>query len=604
MQRGKNSDTIFVYFPFRVSGGHNVAVSSWEKQDLKPRVSGERPTLGSTVVTAENERKPLAVLIDAEDDLDRTKLVRRFWESQHAVFPIVPGQFLDHGAKILRSNYRQFDAVVVDVPFGSDEHDFISQIEQIASEFGETTFIIRRKKVSPGALAKAATPQEATTTRLPNLFLFKKKCTHSGIAELVQFADRHAHGIQEAAEKNNQLKRIFREHRTSPWVRGKKLGKGTFGDVYEACLSLIGGKMAVKTVRWPMNEPDRLQQLASEIEILSRVQHPNIVQYFYCESGSAVGEINIFMELCPGGSLQDKLDQCGGEPLPTADTRRVVQQVCSAVAYLHHQHIAHRDIKPANILFSENTVKIADFGTAATVDANRKRSETAGTFTYMAPEVFAGDDYGTQCDVWSIGCVLLDLLGRQKCKAIVGDVTKFGGYFSDCSNDETIGERLLMLDDPLLADFLKCCFRIDPQDRCTPEDLLLHRYLTSSPPAIDETHAPLQKGQVTHLRGVRDLAGALSLDSREFTTLGDGSDPMAFDDVQCTEKSIFVLKSHFACGNFAVSPEKCATFSLHQKIVSPCANQVAASPAAQLKMHATSSRKQVAHENIASPTNE
>lgn len=568
-----HKDVVAIYFPYRAQTAANTAISVWETREKKSTVhdATSGSTSPSTTPTGSVARTDapfatggtaaggttddvLSVMVDANSDLDRQKYTRRFWEDHHSVFPIDAGKFFTRGLKLLRSQCRVFDAVVLDYPKQMPEDEFEKKIEAIAKEFSQTTFVLlrpkkkRRKSILPlplhpttsfhiekktSALISFVTVQEQ---KPQNFHIIPKVGTQQGIDELVQYVSKQAKIVKEEFSRKQHLQQLFREHRTSPWTRGKKLGKGTFGDVYEACLSLTGGKMAVKIIRLPSSEPERMAQLINEIEILANVKHQNIVQYFYCEAGQSAGEVNIFMELCTGGSLHSKSQSL--RPPDITQVSSWIQQLCSALAYLHRNHLAHRDIKPHNILLSEsNAVKLADFGTAVAVSAPIQ--EVAGTFTYMAPEVYAGSDYGTPCDVWSVGCVLLDLLGKDVCHKIVGSGGGGfgGGYFSECTTDEEIWSRFeAHITDTVLIDFLRGCFRLDPLSRNTAEQLLMHPFLAnrarlSSPAPVLPTKRSAPN--LFSRKSQESSVGALSVDSGEFarqsSSAAPGADPWGDD---------------------------------------------------------------------------
>ncbi|CUG84919.1 protein kinase, putative [Bodo saltans] len=561
-------DTLVILFPFRMHNGANGAVSAWETRAANKGNASitSYPTSieGSQRDTLMNISSPslavaagggggggdpfiLTVMIDVHNELDRQKYIRRFWEDHHSVFPIDPNKFMSRGVKLLRSQCRNFDAVVLDIPLNVNDVEFEKKMEDIAREFPDTVFVLLRSKAkkkrhsivqqqraaaapplapkpnsafekqSSGLFSFVPTPQP----KPDNLHVIPKAHTQQGINELLTYVVSRVTLSRDSIKRKQHIKDLFKQHRTSAWTKGKKLGRGTFGDVYEANFSLTGGRMAVKIIRLPSNDPHRLEQLINEVEILVKVQHPNIVQYFYCEAGAISGEVNIFMELCTGGSLEAKCRTL--KSLDIAVISTWTQQLCSSLAYLHLNHLAHRDIKPANVLLSETgVVKLADFGTATAVSL--PLNEVAGTFAYMAPEVYAGADYGTPCDVWSVGCVILDLLGKETLQNLVGSTSGGlgGGYFHECDSDDVIWKRLeLHVTDALLLDFLRGCFRLDPLQRNTAEQLLLHPFLTRQQAQQNNSQAsPIlqKKRSAPNLtrKSHESSVGALSVDSGEF----------------------------------------------------------------------------------------
>eukprot|EP00455_Lapot_gusevi_P017460 TRINITY_DN19325_c0_g1_i3.p1 TRINITY_DN19325_c0_g1~~TRINITY_DN19325_c0_g1_i3.p1 ORF type:complete len:270 (-),score=-5.93 TRINITY_DN19325_c0_g1_i3:130-939(-) len=118
---------------------------------------------------------------------------------------------------------------------------------------------------------------------------------------------------------------------------------------------------------------------------------------------------------------------------------QIINDILSGLRYLHHQGIAHRDLKPENILFRDGVAKISDFGSAA-----RDRGEFApfktmkGTLSYMAPEVVLGEYYGKSCDVWSMGCILAELIGVPLLHLHQLTVPKLTEYYASLGPEDSV----------------------------------------------------------------------------------------------------------------------------------------------------------------------
>ena len=133
----------------------------------------------------------------------------------------------------------------------------------------------------------------------------------------------------------------------------------------------------------------------------------------------------IVMELCEGGTLKDKINS--NSISKPAEPLQILQQICSALAYIHDKGLIHRDLKPANIFLQKEKIKIADFGLVTErgkqqeKDSNSQEKEKdstsqeqktngVGTRVYMAPEVEERNDYDSKADIFSLGIILLELL--------------------------------------------------------------------------------------------------------------------------------------------------------------------------------------------------
>ena len=192
----------------------------------------------------------------------------------------------------------------------------------------------------------------------------------------------------------------------------KKLGSGTFGMVYKVKHKPTGSYRAMKVVkRDTVNYQDDEKTFLKEIEILSSLDHPNIMKIYEYY----LDEINYYVmsELFTGGELYDQIYKINH--YNEADTALIMEQLFSAVAYLHSKNIVHRDIKPENILLEtsditkEPFIKLIDFGTANYVKDKEKLTLKVGTPYYIAPEVL-NKCYNKSCDVWSLGVIMYFLL--------------------------------------------------------------------------------------------------------------------------------------------------------------------------------------------------
>uniref|UniRef100_A0A8L8K9G5 Protein kinase domain-containing protein n=1 Tax=Heligmosomoides polygyrus TaxID=6339 RepID=A0A8L8K9G5_HELPZ len=192
----------------------------------------------------------------------------------------------------------------------------------------------------------------------------------------------------------------------------ESLAGGTFGTVYKALNVDAQCVIAVKEIRV---KRDVLKILQGEVDILRNLSHKNLVKYYGCED-----EVLIMMEYCSEGTLERVCREGLDEEL----VRRYTNSLLRAVAYMHSQKIVHRDIKPANIFLDLHCVlKLGDFGCSVRLHDQAtvygEIAEYAGTVQYMAPEVltYGGmtEDgkyrgYGRAIDIWSIGCVVLEML--------------------------------------------------------------------------------------------------------------------------------------------------------------------------------------------------
>jgi mitogen-activated protein kinase kinase kinase len=128
--------------------------------------------------------------------------------------------------------------------------------------------------------------------------------------------------------------------------------------------------------------------------------------------------LNIFLEYVPGGSVVQLLTNYG--PFEEPLVRNFVRQILCGLNYLHERDIIHRDIKGANVLVdNKGVIKISDFGISKKVEANLlstaaphhpHRPSLQGSVYWMAPEVVKQTSYTRKADIWSLGCLVVEML--------------------------------------------------------------------------------------------------------------------------------------------------------------------------------------------------
>ncbi|XP_066433234.1 serine/threonine-protein kinase 36 isoform X2 [Eleutherodactylus coqui] len=185
------------------------------------------------------------------------------------------------------------------------------------------------------------------------------------------------------------------------------IGEGSFGRVYKGRRKCSAEIVALKFIPKVGRSEKELNGLKREIQIMTDLQHPNIVRMLdSCETEREVvvvteyAEGELFQILEDDGSLSEEL------------VRDVSAQLVSALYYLHSHRILHRDMKPQNILLGKDeTVKLCDFGFARelSLDTLMVRS-IKGTPLYMSPELVLERPYDHRSDLWALGCIVYELL--------------------------------------------------------------------------------------------------------------------------------------------------------------------------------------------------
>lgn len=266
------------------------------------------------------------------------------------------------------------------------------------------------------------------------------------------------------------------------WKRGETIGRGAFGTVWMALNETNGELMAVKEVELLNFTSKRNQQdidaLEKEIQILSALCHPNIVKYIGAERTEQ--HMNIFLEYVSGGSISGLLQKFG--KFTVSVVKIYTRQILQGLHFLHSRQIIHHDIKGANILCTASgSCKLADFGASRRLDIlhNNTNMSLRGTVLWMAPEVIRQTSMGRQCDIWSVGCTVTEMLTGKP--PYFGFQTQTAAMFNIASLKDPpeppvdrTGQSILKNDG---IDFLNLCLQPEPLKRANANTLLDHPFI-------------------------------------------------------------------------------------------------------------------------------
>ncbi|KAJ0692886.1 putative protein kinase RLK-Pelle-WAK-LRK10L-1 family [Helianthus annuus] len=204
------------------------------------------------------------------------------------------------------------------------------------------------------------------------------------------------------------------EDATQNFDPSHELGDGGFGVVYYGKLK-DGREVAVKKLH--EHNYSRVQQFRNEVEILTKLRHPNLVVLYGCTSRLS-RELLLVYEFVPNGTVADHLHGEQANPcLLTWPIRmNIAIETASALVYLHASEIIHRDVKTTNLLLDHNfCVKVADFGLSRLVPNNVTHVSTApqGTPGYLDPQYHQRYQLTEKSDVYSFGVVLIELISSM-----------------------------------------------------------------------------------------------------------------------------------------------------------------------------------------------
>jgi len=172
--------------------------------------------------------------------------------------------------------------------------------------------------------------------------------------------------------------------------------------------TLLGRPVAVKLLL-DYGDPRSVARFQQEAQILARLHHPNVISVF--DTGVDGGDRFIVMELVEGPTLRELLDTEGR--LAPERAAEIASRLASALAFAHGKAVIHRDVKPSNVLLPpDGGVKLADMGIARLLspEALTATLSVRGTALYISPEQVRGDRVDHRADLYSLGCVLFEML--------------------------------------------------------------------------------------------------------------------------------------------------------------------------------------------------
>ncbi|XP_029432772.1 mitogen-activated protein kinase kinase kinase 1 isoform X2 [Rhinatrema bivittatum] len=276
---------------------------------------------------------------------------------------------------------------------------------------------------------------------------------------------------------HTKAKNPYREE--MEWLKGQQIGLGAFSSCFQAQDVGTGTLMAVKQVTYVRNttseQEEVVEALREEIRMMNHLSHPNIIRMLgaTCEKSN----YNLFIEWMAGGSVAHLLSKYGA--FKESVIINYTEQLLRGLSYLHESQIIHRDIKGANLLIDSTgqRLRIADFGAAARLaskgtGAGEFQGQLLGTIAFMAPEVLRGQQYGRSCDVWSVGCAIIEM----SCAKPPWNAEKHSNHLAlifkiaSATTAPGIPSHL----SPGLRDVTLRCLELQPQDRPPSRELLKH----------------------------------------------------------------------------------------------------------------------------------
>ncbi len=249
------------------------------------------------------------------------------------------------------------------------------------------------------------------------------------------------------------------------------IDEGGMGQVYRARDTSLDRQVAVKVLPPSLTDDrERLARFEREARLLASLTHPNVAAVHGLEEED--GTRALIMELVEGETLARRLRD---GPLPLREALPIARQVCEALQAAHERGVVHRDLKPGNVMVRpDGRVKVLDFGLAKDVAADEAGPDSGGatggltrsgsllgTPPYMSPEQLEGHQADPRTDIWSLGCLLYEMLvGRTP----FGRTTAWQTVAAILEQEPDL-DRLPAGTPPRIRLLVERCLRKDPRRR-------------------------------------------------------------------------------------------------------------------------------------------
>ena len=260
---------------------------------------------------------------------------------------------------------------------------------------------------------------------------------------------------------NIMLSHYNKGQKQKPIITDHIIGSGTCSYVYKGLFE--GIIVAVKKIKKSWMGKEDIENITNEINIHETIEHPNIINMIaYYEDSDT---INIIME-CADGNMMNIIKN--SNRVSEEYAKELTIGIMEGIKYLHDKCIVHGDIKPENIIMKNNVPKICDFGFAKNAKIIKNKG-LVGTTSYIAPEIYEGEDYTSKVDMWALGIIIFVMIGgyhpymKFSCKYSVNSPDFYGKNWNDISSHA--------------KDFISLLLKYNQNERMSVNDALKHEWL-------------------------------------------------------------------------------------------------------------------------------
>lgn len=261
----------------------------------------------------------------------------------------------------------------------------------------------------------AHSPANPLLTRSPNAAITAAKSKTLTVLRSAPHTGSTPSPGPSSANDLSDLSAQLNEAEKQKWVKGQRLGEGTYAIVYKAHLRTDPTQLvAIKKIKVSDFKDGLSMDAIREVKYLQELRHPNIISLLSVFS-TKDQNLNLVMEFLPQGDLK-MLIQANTVHYGVADIKAWMGMLGRAVWFCHQNFVLHRDIKPDNLLIAaDGEIKLADFGLATSFkDPYHRMTSQVITSWYRPPELYFGARYYSGAvDVWSLGCVFAELVARR-----------------------------------------------------------------------------------------------------------------------------------------------------------------------------------------------